>query len=106
MNQFTTQILSITKPWLTFRAGKLDVQQMYIPVLVWLAGAAVSIAMTVHWIANFAVGQLFLSAVGSFGISSVYMGFAAVCVVAALFVSTCIIETKGRSLEEIERAMA
>lgn len=65
-----------------------------------------SVAITVHWICNFAVGQLFLSAVGLFGISGVYMGFAAVCIVAALFVSTCIIETKGRSLEEIERAMA
>ena len=65
-----------------------------------------SVAMTVHWICNFAVGQLFLSTVDSFGISGVYLGFAAVCVVAAVFVWTCIIETKGRSLEDIERAMA
>ena len=62
--------------------------------------------MTTHWICNFAVGQLFLSAVSSFGVSGVYVGFAAVCIAAALFVSTSIVETKGRSLEEIERAMA
>ena len=62
--------------------------------------------MTVHWICNFAIGQLFLDAVKNFGIPGVYLGFAAVCIAAALFVSSSIIETKGRSLEEIERAMA
>lgn len=62
--------------------------------------------MTVHWIFNFAIGLLFPKAVESYGISTVYLGFSAVCLAAALFVSTSIIETKGRSLEEIERAMA
>ncbi len=65
-----------------------------------------SFALTVHWICNFAIGQLFLSAVTAVGVSGVYLGFAAVCLLATLFINAYIIETKGRSLEEIERAMA
>ena len=71
-----------------------------------MPGPAVSFALTVHWICNFAIGQLFLSAVTTFGVSGVYLGFAAVCLAAVTFIQAYIIETKGRSLEEIERAMA
>ena len=62
--------------------------------------------MVTHWVCNFAIGQLFLPAVAKFGVSTVYLGFASVCVLASLFVQTAVLETKGRTLEEIERAMA
>lgn len=35
-----------------------------------------------------------------------YTGFAAVCVIAAVFTRAYVLETKGRTLEEIEAAMA
>lgn len=70
------------------------------------AGSAVAFAMVTHWVCNFGIGQLFLPAVARYGVSTVYLGFAAVCVTAALFVAAFVLETKGRTLEQIEAAMA
>lgn len=61
--------------------------------------------MVSHWVCNFAIGQLFLSAVSAFGVPAVYLFFAAVCFACVAFVSKAVVETKGRSLEEIELAM-
>jgi Sugar (and other) transporter len=70
------------------------------------AGQAVSAAMGTHWVCNFAIGQLFLPAVTKFGVSTVYLAFAAVCAAAVLFVQKFIVETKGKSLEQIELELA
>ncbi|KAG6558001.1 hypothetical protein Mapa_000180 [Marchantia paleacea] len=67
---------------------------------------AVALSMGVHWITNFAIGLYFLTFVNKFGISSVYLGFSAVCLLAVLYVSNNLVETKGRSLEEIERELS
>jgi hypothetical protein len=40
------------------------------------------------------------------GVSTIYCFFAAMCAVAVVYVQTNIVETKGKSLEEIERAYA
>lgn len=40
-----------------------------------------------------------------FGISFVYLCFSGVCFAAVIFVMNNVVETKGRSLEEIERAV-
>lgn len=61
-----------------------------------LAGRAVSLAMVSHWICNFAIGQLFLSAVSTFGVPLVYLFFAAVCFACCAFVARAVVETKGR----------
>ncbi len=58
-----------------------------------------------HQISNFVIGLYFLSVVTKFGISSVYLGFATVCLLAVLYIAGNVVETKGRSLEEIERAL-
>ncbi len=50
------------------------------------AGSAMAFAMVTHWVCNFAIGQLFLPSVAKFGVSTVYLGFATVCVVASVFV--------------------
>ena len=65
-----------------------------------------SLAMVSHWVCNFLVGQAFLGAVARFGIAAVYVFFAAVCFAAVAFVGARVVETKGRSLEDIELAMA
>lgn len=44
--------------------------------------------------------------VHKFGISNVYLGFAAVCALAVLYIAGNVVETKGRSLEEIERELS
>lgn len=54
---------------------------------------------------NFVIGLYFLSIVNKFGINNVYLGFAVVCVTAVVYIARNVVETKGRSLEEIERAL-
>lgn len=61
--------------------------------------------MTSHWVNNVVVGQLFLPAVQLMGVASVYGFFATVCFCGAVFASLYVVETKGRSLEEIEAVM-
>ena len=60
------------------------------------AGRAVSLAMVAHWVCNFAVGQLFLSAVAAVGVPGVYLFFAAACFACVAFASKAVVETKGR----------
>ncbi|KAL3690142.1 hypothetical protein R1sor_016451 [Riccia sorocarpa] len=66
---------------------------------------ALSVSFGVHWITNFLIGLYFLTFVNKFGISNVYLGFSAVCLLAVLYISGNLVETKGRSLEEIEREL-
>lgn len=51
---------------------------------------------------NFLVGLFFLELVEKFGVGPVYAGFGGVSLLAAAFAYYFIVETKGRSLEEIE----
>ncbi|KAH7422527.1 hypothetical protein KP509_12G012400 [Ceratopteris richardii] len=60
---------------------------------------AVSLSLGVHWVTNFMIGLYFLSAVTKFGVGRVYQGFAALCLVAAIYISQNVVETKGKSLE-------
>jgi hypothetical protein len=55
---------------------------------------------------NFMIGLLFLSVVEKVGVSVVYLGFGSVCLGGALYVLKNVVETKGRSLEEIEREVS
>ena len=56
-------------------------------------------------ICNFVVGLFFLELVEKFGVAPVYASFGAVSLLAAVFANYFIVETKGRSLEEIERSL-
>lgn len=57
-------------------------------------------------VCNFVVGLLFLSVVEKVGVSVVYLAFGAVCFCGTFYVSKNLVETKGRSLEEIERELS
>jgi hypothetical protein len=61
-----------------------------------------AVAMCVHWVANFLVGLMFLHLLETLGAGILYTFFTTVCLAAALFVKKNVLETKGRSLEEIE----
>ena len=67
-----------------------------------IRGTAMGVAIFLHWIANFIVSQTFPSLLASLGPGPVFLGYAVVGVVAFVFVSAFVTETKGRSLEEIE----
>ena len=55
-----------------------------------------SAALATHWVANLAIGQLFLPALGAFGVSAVYLFFAAVCAATVAFTGSQVVETKAR----------
>lgn len=67
---------------------------------------AVALCLGVHWVSNFFIGLSFLAIVNAVGLGYVYLFFASVCALGVLFVDKFIIETKGRSLEEIERMLS
>ncbi|CAI5460691.1 unnamed protein product [Closterium sp. Yama58-4] len=62
-------------------------------------------AMCVHWVFNFMVGFSFLPLMVRFGPVTLFSFFACVCFGGALFTSTSLVETAGRSLEEIEEQL-
>lgn len=70
------------------------------------SGKAVSLALATHWVVNYAIGQLFLPALAAVGVSGVYLFFAFICALTVVFTNSQIVETKGRSLDEIEKLMA
>ncbi|XLU57526.1 hypothetical protein S245_052174 [Arachis hypogaea] len=69
-------------------------------------GKIMGVSFSTHWACNFVVGLFFLELVEKFGVAPVYASFGAVSLVAAAFAYYFIVETKGRSLEEIERSLS
>jgi SP family sugar:H+ symporter-like MFS transporter len=65
-------------------------------------GTAMGVAVFGNWAANFAVSQTFPALLKGLGPGPVFLGYAVLGIVAALFVKAFVAETKGRSLEEIE----
>ena len=65
-------------------------------------GTAMGVAVFGNWAANLVVSQTFPSLLSSLGPGPVFLGYAALGVLAGLFVMSFVTETKGRSLEEIE----
>eukprot|EP00268_Persea_americana_P061310 TRINITY_DN7733_c0_g3_i1.p1 TRINITY_DN7733_c0_g3~~TRINITY_DN7733_c0_g3_i1.p1 ORF type:complete len:494 (-),score=94.64 TRINITY_DN7733_c0_g3_i1:417-1898(-) len=63
---------------------------------------AMAICMCVHWVVNFFVGLLFLRLLEKLGPQLLYSICASFCLAAVIFVKKNVIETKGRSLQEIE----
>ncbi|XP_058080577.1 probable plastidic glucose transporter 1 isoform X2 [Magnolia sinica] len=88
----------------TFAVGAGPVTGLIIPELSSARTRAkiMGFSFSVHWVCNFLVGLFFLELVDRFGISAVYASFGGVSVLSALFAKYFVVETKGRSLEEIE----
>ncbi|KAL4312184.1 hypothetical protein GQ457_01G039430 [Hibiscus cannabinus] len=63
---------------------------------------AMSVCLTVHWVINFLVGLLFLRLLEQIGALVLDTIFATFCLVGVIFVKRNVMETKGRSLQEIE----
>jgi MFS transporter, SP family, sugar:H+ symporter len=68
-------------------------------------GTAMGVAVFLHWGANFLVSQTFPVMLDGWGPGPVFLGYAAIGVLAFVFVRALVPETKGRSLEEIEAAL-
>ncbi len=65
-------------------------------------GTAMGVAVFGNWGANFLVSQTFPPLVSGLGPGPVFLGYAGLGILAAIFVKYFVAETKGRSLEEIE----
>ncbi|XP_030952608.1 plastidic glucose transporter 4-like [Quercus lobata] len=103
----TLAVLGTVLYVLSFSLGAGPVPALLLPEIFAsrIRAKAVALSLGMHWISNFVIGLYFLSVVTKFGISSVYLGFATVCLLAVLYIAANVVETKGRSLEEIERAL-
>ena len=66
--------------------------------------SATAAVTNVNWLANFVVGQSFPLLAGSLG-PWAFVPFAVILVGALIFAYACVPETRGRTLEEIERMM-
>jgi len=66
-------------------------------------GQAAAIGAAVDWLANFALIEVFPTWQSSIGLGWVLICFAGLCLLAVLFVSIFLPETKGHSVEEITR---
>ncbi|KAH7435882.1 hypothetical protein KP509_06G082500 [Ceratopteris richardii] len=104
----TLAVLGTVSYILAFSLGAGPVPALLLPEIFpsKIRAKAVSLSLGVHWVTNFMIGLYFLSAVTKFGVSRVYQGFAAVCLVAAIYISQNVVETKGKSLEEIEMELS
>ncbi|KAJ4730097.1 Plastidic glucose transporter like [Melia azedarach] len=91
----------------TFAIGSGPVTGLIIPELSSsrTRGKIMGFSFSVHWVCNFLVGLFFLDLVETFGLAPVYAGFGAVSLLSAFFAYYFIVETKGRSLEEIELSL-
>lgn len=103
----TLAVLGTVLYVLSFSLGAGPVPALLLPEIFAsrIRAKAVALSLGMHWISNFVIGLYFLSVVNKFGISTVYLGFSGVCLLAVLYIAGNVVETKGRSLEEIERAL-
>ncbi|MFI0037693.1 sugar porter family MFS transporter [Streptomyces mutabilis] len=98
-------VLAMTVTFLAFQQGAIS------PV-TWLTLSEIfpmrmrafgmGIAAVVLWLTNFTIGLVFPSLVSGIGISSTFFLFAALGVLALVFVKRYVPETKGRTLEGLE----
>ncbi|XP_052200075.1 probable plastidic glucose transporter 2 isoform X3 [Diospyros lotus] len=66
---------------------------------------AMAVCLSVHWVFNFLVGLLFLPLLKQLGQQLLYSIFTTFCLIALVFVKRNVMETKGKSLQEIEIAL-
>jgi sugar porter (SP) family MFS transporter len=68
-------------------------------------GTAVGFSSTVNWSSNFLVGLFFPPLLASWGNGPTFLTLALICAAALIFVRFCLFETRGRTLEDIERTL-
>ncbi|KAL8153203.1 hypothetical protein V2J09_010963 [Rumex salicifolius] len=91
----------------TFATGAGPVPALLLPEIFpsRIRAKAMSVCMSVHWVINFFVGLLFLRLLEQLGPQLLYSVFCTFCLMAVAFVKKNVVETKGKSLQEIEIAL-
>lgn len=67
---------------------------------------AIGFVATVAWVASFLVTKCFDVAVTSFGMDNVFFFCALCCFISIIFTTIYLIETKGKSLQEIQELLS
>ncbi|MER7396532.1 sugar porter family MFS transporter [Streptomyces sp. NPDC000151] len=70
-----------------------------------IRGTAMSATMFSNWTMNFLVSLTFLTMLDALGGAATFTAYAVVCALLTLFTVRCIPETRGKSLEQIEREL-
>ncbi|MDI5789050.1 MFS transporter [Bacillus licheniformis] len=68
-----------------------------------IRGRASGLASSFNWIGSFLVGLLFPVMTASMSQEAVFAIFGVICLLGVVFIRTRVPETRGRSLEEIEK---
>ncbi|XP_043642871.1 facilitated trehalose transporter Tret1-2 homolog [Drosophila teissieri] len=68
-------------------------------------GASASVATSFNWFCTFVVTKTFQDLTVALGAHGAFWLFGAICVVGVFFVIFCVPETRGKTLEDIERKM-
>ncbi|XP_059638151.1 probable plastidic glucose transporter 2 isoform X2 [Cornus florida] len=91
----------------TFAVGAGPVPGLLLPEIFpsRIRAKAMAFCMSVHWVFNFLVGLLFLRLLEQLGPQLLYSMFMTFCFMAVAFVRRNVMETKGKSLQEIEIAL-
>lgn len=71
-----------------------------------IRGAAISVAVSALWVACFILTFMFPILKGAIGMAQTFWLYAAICFAGLVFVWLKVPETKGKSLEQIERELA
>lgn len=91
----------------TFALGAGPVPGLLLPEILpsRIRAKAMAFCMSVHWVFNFLVGLLFLPLLEHLGRRFLYSIFGTFCLLAVVFVKRNVMETKGKTLQEIEIAL-
>ena len=68
-------------------------------------GLGTSLCSATNWAANMLVSLTFPAMLSSFGLSNSFLFYAVICGIAVWFVHSQFVETRGKSLEEIEESL-
>ncbi|MCK6206442.1 sugar porter family MFS transporter [Bacillus infantis] len=68
-----------------------------------IRGRASGLASSFNWIGSFLVGLLFPIMTANMAQEAVFAIFGIICILGVVFIRTCVPETRGHSLEEIEK---
>ena len=99
-------VLCLTVTFLFFQQGFLSpVTWLLLSELfpVRLRGMGMGCAVLCLWVTNFFIGFFFPQLLFTFGLSATFFIFAGIGLLGLLFVIKFVPETRGRSLEQIER---
>lgn len=91
----------------TFAVGVGPVPALLLPEIFpgRIRAKAMAFCMSVHWVLNFCVGLTFLPLLELMGPQLLYAMFGTFCLMGVVFVKRYVIETKGKTLQEIEMAL-